>query len=72
MVNLGKEEGLEISLNREVEDKNALSLDKARELLKDGTINDIELENVIDSVSIFCRISYELFSKTEDELKQVA
>ena len=72
MVNLGEEEGLEISLTREVEDKNALTLDKARELLKDGTINDMEMEKIIDSVSIFCRISYELFSQAEQELKQVA
>ena len=72
MVNLGKEEGLEVSLNREVQDKNALTLDKARELLKDGTINDIELEKIIDSVSIFCRISYELFSQEQEELRQVA
>jgi hypothetical protein len=72
MVNSGKEQGLEISLDREIEDKNALTLAKAKELLKDGTINDIELEKIIDSINIFCRISYELFEQEQEKRKQAA
>ncbi|MGZ4056060.1 MAG: hypothetical protein ACXVPU_16785 [Bacteroidia bacterium] len=72
MVNSGREQGLEISHRKGIEGKNALNLDKAKELLKDGTVNDIELEKIIDSLNIFCRISYELFEQEQHRIKQVA
>lgn len=72
MVNSGKEQGLEISHRKGIEDKNALTADKAKELLKDGTVNDIELGNIIDSVTIFCRLSYELFEQEQERKRQAA
>jgi hypothetical protein len=61
----------ELNANTELENKNELTLAKAREILNDETISDEKLDKIIDSVNIFCRISYELFSSEQEKTEQV-
>jgi hypothetical protein len=63
---------LELNANIEHENKNELSLAKAREILNDETMSDEQLNKIIDSVNIFCRISYELFSQQQEPIQQAA
>ena len=63
---------LELNANIEDENKNELSLAKAREILNDETMSDEQLNKIIDSVNIFCRISYELFSQQQEPIQQAA
>lgn len=62
---------LESNPNSKLENKYQLTLAKAREILKDEMIEDEKLNEIIDCVNIFCRISYELYSQQES-LQQAA
>lgn len=54
---------------QESENKNELSLEKAKELLnlKDDSISDERLMKIIDSVKIFCKVAYELYSEEQNQ-----
>lgn len=53
----------------EQENKNELSLEKAKELLnlKDDSISDERLMKIINSVKIFCKVAYELYSEEQNQ-----
>ena len=44
-----------------------LSLDKAHEILGDTQISDEELNKIIQSVRIFCKIAYELYAEQQEK-----
>jgi len=67
----GKKKMEEAHINTELENKNEMSLAKAREILHDETITDEKLNMIIDSVNIFCRISYELFSQQQEQTEKI-
>lgn len=54
------------------ENKNeGLTLEKARQLLgDDNTMNDEELNKIIDAVKVFCKVAYELYQSGQEEKQQ--
>jgi hypothetical protein len=52
---------------QEAENKEELSHEKARELLDDKNISDEQLEKIINSIKIFCKVAYELYSEEENK-----
>jgi hypothetical protein len=57
---------------REIENEteNELTLEKARELLgeeSDKTISDEKLEQIINSVKVFCKVAYELYAEEQNQ-----
>jgi hypothetical protein len=61
----------EIELSeRENESENELTLEKARELLgeeSNKTISDEKLEQIINSIKVFCKVAYELYSEEQNQ-----
>ena len=61
----------EIENDNNKETKGELTLEKARELLgkneNNKTISDVELEKIINSIKVFCKVSYELYSEEQDK-----
>lgn len=57
--------------NCQTENKNELTLEKAKQLLgideNNKPISDEKLEQIINSVNVFCKVAYELYS---EELNQ--
>jgi hypothetical protein len=54
----------------ENENKNELTLEKARELLGEEshkTISDEQLEQIINSVKVFCKVAYELYAEEQNQ-----
>lgn len=52
---------------KEIGNKNALTLEKARELLKDESMSDEKLTKIINSVQVFCKVAYELYSEEQNQ-----
>ena len=51
-----------------VNDENGLTVEKAREILGDKEISDEKLQEIVNAVKIFCKLSYELYSVQQREL----
>ena len=51
----------------ENENKNILTLEKARELLGDNNISDEKLEKIISSIKVFCKVAYEMYSEQQNQ-----
>lgn len=51
----------------EKENRNELTLEKARELLNDESISDERLIKIINSIKIFCKVAYELYSEEQNQ-----
>ncbi len=51
-----------------VNDENGITVEKARELLTDKTITDEKLQEIVNAVKVFCKLSYELYSVQQREL----
>lgn len=49
------------------ENKDELTLEKARELLKDKTISDEKLNKIINGIKIFCKVAYELYNEEQNQ-----
>jgi hypothetical protein len=54
----------------EKENKEELTLENSRALLNDSTISDERLENIINSIQLFCKISYELYSEDRHQKQE--
>lgn len=52
---------------KEIENKNELTLEKAKELLEDELISDEKLMKIISSIQIFCKVAYELYSEEQNQ-----
>ena len=51
-----------------VNDENGLTVEKAREILGDKEISDEKLQEIVNAVKVFCKLSYELYSGQQQEL----
>ncbi len=51
-----------------VNDENGLTVEKAREILGDKEISDEKLQEIVNAVKVFCKLSYELYSVQQQEL----
>lgn len=51
----------------ENENKNILTLEKARELLGDNVISDEKLEIIISNIKVFCKVAYEMYSEEQSQ-----
>jgi hypothetical protein len=51
-----------------VNDENGLTVEKARELLDNKEISDEKLQEIVNAVKVFCKLSYELYSAQQQEL----
>jgi hypothetical protein len=51
-----------------VNDENGLTVEKAREILGDKEISDEKLQEIVNAVKVFCKLSYELYSAQQQEL----
>lgn len=51
------------------QDKDVLTLEKAREILGDSDLTDERLNKIIEAVKVFCKISYELYLEEQDSAK---
>jgi hypothetical protein len=49
------------------ESKEELTLDNARALLEDKNRSDEQLEKIINSIKIFCKVAYELYSEEQEK-----
>lgn len=49
------------------EHKGELTLENSRELLNDKTMSDERLEKIINSIKIFCKVAYELYSNEQEK-----
>lgn len=61
----------EIENNNNKETKGELTLEKARDLLgtneNDETLSDDKLEKIINSIKVFCKVAYELYSEEQNQ-----
>ena len=61
----------EIENDNNKETKGELTLEKARELLgkneNDETLSDEKLEKIINSIKVFCKVAYELYSEEQNQ-----
>lgn len=57
----------QIFSEKENENKEELTLEKARELLGDNDISDEKLEKIINSIKVFCKVAYELYSEEQNQ-----
>ena len=61
----------EIENDNNKETKGELTLEKARELLgtneNNETLSDEKLEKIINSIKVFCKIAYELYSEEQNQ-----
>mgnify|MGYP003387950659 CR=1 FL=1 len=61
----------EIENDNNKETKGELTLEKARELLgkneNDETLSDEKLEKIINSIKVFCKVAYELYSEQQNQ-----
>lgn len=51
-----------------VNDENGLTVEKARELLDNKEISDEKLQEIVNAVKVFCKLSYELYLVQQREL----
>ena len=51
-----------------VNDENGLTVEKAREILGDKEMSDEKLQEIVNAVKVFCKLSYELYSAEQQEL----
>ncbi len=51
-----------------VNDENGLTIEKAREILGDKESSDEKLQEIVNAVKVFCKLSYELYSAQQQEL----
>ena len=51
-----------------VNDENGLTVEKAREILGDKEISDEKLQEIVNAVKVFCKLSYELYLVQQREL----
>lgn len=52
------------------ESKEELTLDNVRTLLEDKNSSDEQLEKIINSIKIFCKVSYELYSEEQNKKEE--
>ena len=57
----------QIFSEKENENKEELTLEKAREFLGDKDISDEKLEKIINSIKVFCKVAYELYSEEQNQ-----
>lgn len=61
----------EIENDNNKETKGELTLEKARELLEKNENNeplsDEQLEKIINSIKVFCKVAYELYSEQQNQ-----
>lgn len=57
--------------NYQIENKNELTLEKAKQLLgideDNKTISDEKLMAIISSIQLFCKVAYELYSEEQNQ-----
>ncbi|MBI3518121.1 MAG: hypothetical protein HY062_02020 [Bacteroidetes bacterium] len=51
----------------ENENKNILTLEKARELLGENDISDEKLEMIISNIKVFCKVAYEMYCEEQNK-----
>lgn len=51
-----------------VNDEHGLTVEKAREILGNKEISDEKLQEIVNAVKVFCKLSYELYSAHQQEL----
>lgn len=49
------------------ENKNKLTLEKARELLGNNDMSDEKLEMIISNIKVFCKVAYEMYSEEQNQ-----
>ena len=52
-----------------VNDENGLTVEKAREILKNKEISDEKLQEIVSAVKVFCKLAYELYGKEQEQLR---
>ena len=59
------------SLIPNTQDYKGLTLAKAREILNDTLTSDQQLQNVVDAVNLFCKITYEHYQSQCSEKAKI-